>query len=146
MNYVGIDPGKTGAMAILWEETGTFHAPEVVDFKDTVWQEIPNYPPNTRVYIEAVHAMPGQGVTGMFNFGMNFGWWRGALDAIGHKYVLVTPQAWKKHFGLIGKSKDDARILAIELFPRIKDQLSRKKDCGRADALLIARYGMEKYK
>ena len=143
MNYVGIDPGKTGAMAIFWMDTVSGHVPEIADYSKNIWQLIPNYPPDTVVYIEQVHAMPGQGVTSMFNFGANFGWWLGALDTIGHKYNTVTPQAWKKHFGLIGKDKEAARQLAIKIFPKLKDKLSRKMDHGRADALLIAKYGME---
>jgi len=81
-------------------------------------------------------------VTSVFSFGRSLGVIEGFVAA--HKMELhrVRPHAWKKHFGLVGKDKDAARGLAIELYPSVADELSRKKDCGRADALLIAAYAL----
>lgn len=106
--------------------------------KRTSWEEYIN---NSiiKAYIEVVHSMPGQGVTSTFNFGLSYGMIQGVFIASGVEVVPVTSQAWKKHFNLIGSQKDDARILAMEMFPEAP--LSRKKDIGRADALLIGAYG-----
>lgn len=83
--------------------------------------------------------MPGQGVTSMFNFGQGYGVIKGVLAGIGVPYKDATPQKWKKACGLIGSDKDAARLLAIELFPDA--ELHLKKHGGRADALLIAKFG-----
>src|SRR5690606_16808140 len=90
-------------------------------------------------YVERVSAMPGQGVSSMFNFGMGYGVIQGVLASLGIPYTLVTPQTWKKRAGLAGKDKDNARTLAQQLCPEAP--LGRKKDIGRADAILIARFG-----
>src|SRR5690606_2041087 len=90
-------------------------------------------------YVEKVGAMPGQGVSSMFNFGMGVGVLQGVLAACGIPYFLVTPQSWKKRASLSGKDKDMARTMAQQLYPSAS--LGRKKDIGRADAMLIARYG-----
>lgn len=93
-------------------------------------------------FIEKVGAMPGQGVTSMFSFGYGFGVWMGILAALKIPHTLVTPQAWKKEM-FAGYDKDtDSRVIARRLFPvQTEESLSRKKDHGRADALLIAEYG-----
>ena len=93
-------------------------------------------------YVETVHAMPGQGVTSMFSFGKAAGTIEGVLAGLEIPVTFVTPQAWKKPLGLLKKDKDVSRTLAIQLFPALSEQLKRKKDGGRADALLIARHGM----
>lgn len=142
MNYIGIDPGATGAMAILWSISGD-HEIEVFDYSPMVWEYFPMASKSIVTVIEQVHAMPGQGVTGVFNFGMNYGWWLGVLAVAGHAPIQVSPQRWKKHFGLIGQPKDASRELAIKLFPKLKKELSLKKHHGRADALLIAKYGLD---
>ena len=86
--------------------------------------------------------MPGQGVSSMFGFGVSYGILQGVIASLGIPSVLVTPQRWKKAAGLMGKPKDYARTLAQRLYPAA--ELSRKKDIGRADAILIARYGITK--
>ena len=91
-------------------------------------------------YLEKVGAMPGQGVSSMFNFGMGYGAIQGVLAGLCVPLHLVTPQKWKKHHGLIGKDKDCARTLAQQLYPEAS--LARKKDIGRADAILIGDYGL----
>ncbi len=95
-------------------------------------------PNETIVVIEKVGAMPGQGVTSMFNFGNSAGTVRGVVEALGFKIVFVTPQQWKKAHRLIGTEKDAARVLALKKFPALASRLKRKKDGGRGDALLIA--------
>ena len=152
---IGIDPGIQGALALLADDNTLI---EVVDMpvmalgktKRQVnaaelgkimisWQKgfIGTYP----AYLEQVSAFPGQGVTGMFNFGMSYGVVQGILGALQIPVVLVTPQAWKKRAGLIGKDKDYARTLAQRLYPAA--DLARKKDIGRAEAILIARWASE---
>jgi crossover junction endodeoxyribonuclease RuvC len=91
-------------------------------------------------YLEKVNAMPGQGVSSMFNFGMGYGVIQGVLAANNIPLHLVTPQSWKKHHGLIGKDKECARTLAIQKFPAA--DLHLKKHIGRADAILIGQYGL----
>lgn len=93
-------------------------------------------------YLEQVAAMPNQGVTSMFHFGESVGIVLGVLQTLQCRYTRPTPQQWKKAAGITGKDKDSARTLAIQLFPAISDKLTRKKDIGRADALLIAKFGL----
>jgi len=153
MVYVGIDPGLSGAVATIYSD-GT------VDLIDTPvmmttkkgGKSKNDYLPyqmaamladkeKCLVFIESVHAMPGQGSTSMFRFGYGCGLWEGIIAALGLSLTKVTPQAWKKELMKGMKDKDAARIRAQELFPNCTKELSRKKDCGRADALLIAEYG-----
>jgi crossover junction endodeoxyribonuclease RuvC len=91
-------------------------------------------------YVERVHAMPKQGVSSVFQFGHGVGIIHGVLAAMVIPMKLITPQAWKKYCGLIGKHKDAARSLAITAHPYVANQLSRKKDIGRADAICIGDY------
>lgn len=163
MIIVGIDPGKTGAVAVYTPVQGRRHdlcwtvhdCPTVKVKVNGVMKDMPapNLMANilrglsareaVHVFIEKVGPMPKQGVTSMFNFGMNFGQWQGIVAAFGGAWTLVTPQRWKKSMmvGMPKKVKDAARIRAIQLFPEMSDQLARKKDIGRADALLIGEYG-----
>ena len=91
--------------------------------------------------MEQVGAMPGQGATSMFNFGEGFGIVKEVLGALQIPVRMVTPQRWKRFAGLTGKDKDAARSLAIQLHPEAAEYLRRKKDVGRADAIMIARFG-----
>lgn len=148
----GIDPGQTGAIAFISSsgKVEIYDTPiEMVKKGKGIKKE---YLPGNmadllraidlnHVFIESVHAMPGQGVTSMFNFGKGFGIWIGILAALKIPYTLITPQAWKKHLMQGIKDKDAARIRAQQLYPSVSEELSRKKDIGRADALLIAEYG-----
>ena len=92
------------------------------------------------VVVEHVNAMPGQGVTSMFNFGQSFGVIKGICSALKIPIYFVRPTKWKKHFNLIKTNKDASRTKVIEVYPEISSQLSRKKDSNKADAILIARY------
>ena len=99
-----------------------------------------------RVIIEQVSAMPGQGVTSMFNFGQSFGILKGICSAMQLPMYFVRPAKWKKYFNLINSEKDASRTRAIEIFPYFSDQLSKKKDANKADAILIASFYYETYK
>ena len=99
-----------------------------------------------RVVIEQVSAMPGQGVTSMFNFGQSFGILKGICSAMKLPMYFVRPAKWKKYFNLINSEKDASRTRAIEIFPYFSGQLSRKKDSNKADAILIASFYYETYK
>ena len=95
------------------------------------------------VVVEQVNAMPGQGVTSMFNFGQTFGAIKGVCAALKLPIYFVRPSKWKKHFELINSSKDSSRTKVIEMYPTLSDQLSKKKDVNKSDAILIARYYIE---
>ena len=99
-----------------------------------------------RVVIEQVSAMPGQGVTSMFNFGQTFGILKGICSAMQLSMYFVRPAKWKKYFNLINSEKDASRTRVIEIFPYISSQLSKKKDSNKADAILIASFYHETYK
>ena len=98
------------------------------------------------VVIEQVSAMPGQGVTSMFNFGQSFGVLKGICSAMQLSMHFVRPAKWKKYFSLIKTEKDASRTKVIEIFPYISSQLSRKKDSNKADAVLIASFFYNTYK
>ena len=98
-----------------------------------------------RVVIEQVSAMPGQGVTSMFNFGQSFGILKGICSAMQLPMFFVRPAKWKKYFNLINSQKDASRTRAIEIFPYFSTQLSKKKDSNKADAILIASFYYETY-
>ena len=146
---IGIDPGASGALVMLendvpieWLIMPTYkvgsatrvNAAEVAFFMDH-GIEIEH------VYVEQVHAMPGQGVTSMFNFGHSCGTVMGVIAALGYAHTMVTPQSWKKAAGLIGTDKDAARARAIQLWPSWTDLGAKGKGQALADAALIARFG-----
>jgi crossover junction endodeoxyribonuclease RuvC len=147
---IGIDPGVSGAIAILDSESvTTFDMPTMTSGKKQMVNaaELAKLLESYRrqreggvcIYLEQVSAMPGQGVSSMFNFGVSFGIVQGITGALQIPMILVTPQSWKKRAGLLKKDKDAARTLAQQLYPAAP--LGRKKDIGRADAILIARFG-----
>lgn len=154
MIYIGIDPGLSGAVAEIDSNGGVvIHDTPTMQVKKSGKAKteylplqmadilIDYVPLNCHVFIEKVNAMPGQGVTSMFNFGRGFGIWIGILAALKLPYSLIMPQAWKKELMKGMSDKDAARVRAQQLFPQTIHELSRKKDIGRADALLIAEYG-----
>ena len=99
-----------------------------------------------RVIIEQVSAMPGQGVTSMFNFGQSFGILKGICSSMQLPMYFVRPAKWKKYFNLINSQKDASRTKAIEIFPYFSGKLSKKKDSNKADAILISSFYYETYK
>ena len=96
-----------------------------------------------RVVIEQISAMPGQGVTSMFNFGQSYGILKGICSAMQLPMFFIRPARWKKYFSLINSQKDASRTRAIEIFPYFSTQLSKKKDSNKADAILIASFYYE---
>ena len=156
MRIVGIDPGLSGAIAILEDNKikELFDMPVMPDGKKNKRQlnsallvklikdNIKNLE-DTIMVVEQVNAMPGQGVTSMFNFGQTFGAIKGICAALGLPIFFVRPAKWKKHFELINSSKDASRTKAIEMYPSISEQLKKKKDVNKSDAILIARFYSE---
>jgi len=156
MKIIGIDPGLSGGIAILEDNVikVLFDMPVMSDGKKNKRQlnsallvklikDNIKDTEDTVMVVEQVNAMPGQGVTSMFNFGQTFGAIKGICAALGLPIFLVRPAKWKKHFELINSSKDASRTKAIEMYPSISEQLSKKKDVNKSDAILIARYYSE---
>ena len=155
MIIIGIDPGIKGAICILKDGKilDVFDMPIMPVGKKNksqvngsqIYNEIKKVTVNEektsiKVVIEQVSAMPGQGVTSMFNFGQSFGVLKGIFSAMQIPMDFVSPVKWKKHFNLINTQKDSSRTKAIEFFPYISHKLSRKKDANKADAILIASF------
>jgi crossover junction endodeoxyribonuclease RuvC len=161
MLIIGIDPGISGSICFF--ENGKIidvvEMPTMTEGKKNkrqvngaqVYNEIlkrinKSEKHNVRVVIEQVSAMPGQGVTSMFNFGQSFGILKGICSAMQLPLYFVRPAKWKKYFGLINSEKDASRTKAIEMFPYYSSNLSKKKDSNKADAILIASFYYETYK
>ena len=155
MLIIGIDPGISGAMCFFQngEITDVIDMPSMADGKknkrqinsqqvfNEISERIINIPKKEIiVVIEQVSAMPGQGVTSMFNFGQSFGVIKGICAALNLPIYFVRPTKWKKHFNLIKTNKDASRTKVIEVYPELSSKLHRKKDSNRADAILIALY------
>ena len=156
MKIIGIDPGLNGAIAVLQENKvkEIFDVPVMPEGKKNKRQlnsaqlvkllkDIISDNKEVAVIVENVSTMPGQGVTSMFNFGQTFGAIKGICAALGLPIFFVRPAKWKKHFDLINSSKDASRTKAIEMYPSLSDQLSKKKDVNKSDAILIARFYSE---
>ena len=161
MLIIGIDPGISGSICFLQEGKiiDVIEMPTMTDGKKNkkqvngaqIFNEISkrikgNEKQDIRVAIEQVSAMPGQGVTSMFNFGQSFGILKGICSAMQLPMYFIRPAKWKKYFNLINSEKDASRTRAIEIFPYFASQLSRKKDSNKADAILIASFFYETYK
>jgi crossover junction endodeoxyribonuclease RuvC len=155
MIIFGIDPGVSGAISVLENKKviEVFDMPTMIDGKKNKKQvngaQVTNIikerldsekEKEIAVVVEHVNAMPGQGVTSMFNFGQSFGVIKGICAALSLPIYFVRPTKWKKHFNLINTNKDASRTKVIEVYPKISSKLHRKKDSNKADAILIARY------
>ena len=153
MIIIGIDPGINGAISIVENKKiiEVYDTPTMIDGKKNkrqingaqvtnIIKERLNGEKEVVVVVEQVNAMPGQGVTSMFNFGQSFGVIKGICSALGLPIYFVRPAKWKKHFNLIKTNKDASRTKVIEVYPEISSKLHRKKDSNRADAILIALY------
>ncbi|MDC3059200.1 crossover junction endodeoxyribonuclease [Candidatus Pelagibacter sp.] len=157
MLVIGIDPGISGSICFF--EDGkileVIEMPVMTEGKKNKKQvngaqiyneflkRINRKDDEIRVVIEQVSAMPGQGVTSMFNFGQSFGILKGICSAMQLPVFFVRPAKWKKYFNLINSQKDASRTRAIEIFPYFSSQLSKKKDSNKADAILIASFYYE---
>ena len=161
MLIIGIDPGISGSICFF--EDGkildVIEMPTMIDGKKNkkqvngsqIFNEISKRiqeidKKNIRVIIEHVSAMPGQGVTSMFNFGQSFGILKGICSAMQLSMYFIRPSKWKKYFNLINSEKDASRTKAIEIFPYFSSNLAKKKDSNKADAILIASYYYETFK
>ena len=161
MLIIGIDPGITGAICFF--ENGELR--DVIDmptmasgnknkkqingsqiFNEISLRATKYKSEHINVIVEQVSAMPGQGVTSMFNFGQSFGVIKGVCAAMQLSIYFVRPAKWKKYFNLINSEKDASRTRAIEIFPYFSSQLSKKKDSNKAEAILIASFYHETYK
>ena len=153
MKIIGIDPGLSGAIAVLDNNKviRVYDMPVMAEGKknkrqlnsaqlvNIIKENIKNYE-EINVVVEQVNAMPGQGVTSMFNFGQTFGAIKGVCAALSLPIFFIRPSKWKKYFELINSSKDSSRTKVIEMYPSIANQLSKKKDVNKSDAILIARF------
>lgn len=156
MIIIGIDPGLSGGIAVLDNNKvlDLFDMPVMADGKKNkkqlnsallaklIKESISNNS-ESAVIVEQVNAMPGQGVTSMFNFGQTFGAIKGICATLELPIFFVRPSKWKKHFELINSSKDASRTKAIEMYPHLAEKLSKKKDVNKSDAILIARFYCE---
>ena len=161
MLIIGIDPGISGSICFFQDGKiiDVVEMPTMTEGKKNkkqvngsqIFNEISDRikkldKKDIKVIIEQVSAMPGQGVTSMFNFGQSFGILKGICSAMQLPMYFVRPAKWKKYFNLINSEKDASRTKAIEIFPYFSGQLSRKKDSNKADAILIASFYYETYK
>ena len=161
MLIIGIDPGISGSICFF--EDGkildVIEMPTMTEGKKNkkqvngsqIYNEITKRikhidKKNIKVIIEQVSAMPGQGVTSMFNFGQSFGILKGICSAMQLSMYFVRPAKWKKYFNLINSEKDASRTKAIEIFPYFSTNLSKKKDSNKADAILIANFYYETFR
>ena len=161
MLIIGIDPGISGSICFFkdGEIKDVVEMPTMIEGKknkkqvngsqifNEISEKIKNMDKkNIKVVIEHVTAMPGQGVTSMFNFGQSFGILKGICSAMQLSVYFVRPAKWKRYFNLINSEKDASRTRAIEIFPYYSSHLSKKKDSNKADAILIASFFFETYK
>jgi crossover junction endodeoxyribonuclease RuvC len=165
MIFIGIDPGLNGAVGLISDRHGYLVYPDGENGSIQVYDTptmIVSGAKEKRVYntvemanllspfkgqdalviLESVHSMPKQGVASSFSFGQGLGMWQGIIAALGLPLEMPSPQRWKKEIlADQGKDKDASRFKAIQLFPSLATQLSRVKDDGRAEAILMAEYG-----
>ena len=161
MLIIGIDPGISGSICFFNEGRiiDVVEMPTMIEGKKNkkqvngaqIFNEISAKikeleKKDIKIVIEQVSAMPGQGVTSMFNFGQSYGILKGICSAMQLPMYFVRPAKWKKYFNLINSEKDASRTRAIEIFPYFSSQLSRKKDSNKADAILLASFYYETYK
>jgi len=161
MLVIGIDPGISGSICFFQDGKiiDVVEMPTMTEGKKNkkqvngsqIFNEISERikkidKKDIKVIIEQVSAMPGQGVTSMFNFGQSYGILKGICSAMQLPMYFVRPTKWKKYFNLINSEKDASRTRAIEIFPYFSPKLSRKKDSNKADAILIASFYYETYK
>ena len=149
---IGIDPGQSGAIAVAWDGTPVtvYDMPatkrktagsevSAIQIAQMIRAEMGACPgAHVSAVLEQVSAMRGWGTGGTFRFGEAFGIVKGVLATLGVGYTMVVPGVWKKYHGLIGADKDASRGVVLRRWPKLAEYVSRKKDDGRADAILIA--------
>lgn len=142
MIYIGVDPGKAGGYAWIWDGAVTVR-PWDDEFFVQDMRCLSLTGEKCMACVEKVGARPGQGTVSMFSFGKSAGFIEGVLSALGIPYQLVPPNKWKKEFSLIGKDKQASIITCRKLFPEL--DLKRTERCrtdsdGKAEATLLAEY------
>jgi len=148
MKIIGIDPGLTGAIAVLDETAEVYDMPRDMDgiAGGTIYRLLAEWEPD-EVYIERTHAMPTNGSKAAYSQGDSNGCLRTAVHIVKRPLIWVTPRQWQMAYGLFGGAfsdkdrKDRSRWRAQELWPHLADKLGRSNDHNRAEALLIAEYG-----
>ena len=153
MLIIAIDPGINGAISIIENKKiiEVYDTPTMIDGKKNkrqingaqvtnIFKERLNAEKEVVVVVEHVNAMPGQGVTSMFNFGQSYGVIKGICSAMQLPIYFISPSKWKKYYNLIKTSKDASRAKVIEIFPYISSKLQKKKDSNKAEAILIASF------
>lgn len=149
MIYIGIDPGKNGGVGCIqtWKNDVTIFSAFIFEEGNFI-KFIKNCNRDKCIcYLEHVHAMPKQGVSSTFNFGMNFGFIQGVLRAYDIPYELVTPQKWKKEFSCTS-DKNTSIEVCKRLFPKVNLKATprcKKDHDGMAEALLMAEYARRHY-
>ena len=141
--WCGVDPGKKGSMSFIFEDGRTQSIPFDRDAYRTRLTWLTESGHEIFCVVERVNAMPGQGTVSMFSFGQNFGWIEGLLDTLRIPYELVTPQRWKKAFG-VTRDKNTSISVAKRMFPNHdfkRTERSRVDDDGAAESLLLALFG-----
>ena len=141
MIYIGIDPGKSGAYAILYPN-GIVVKPMAKGDFDEAMREVAAHEEPKIACVELVGAMPGQGVTSMFNFGKSFGYIEGVLQALQIPYQLISPRTWKKEFRL-NSDKENSIEVCKKLFPQVNllaTPRCKNEHDGIAEALLMAEF------
>ena len=153
---IGIDPGVSGALALIDDELvhrvedmpvmakssgkgNQVNAPMLASVLSD-WAEEYGRP---EVFLERVGPMPKQGVTAVFSFGKSAGIVEGVVAGLALPLTHIAPQLWKRRAGLLRAEKDASRARAVGLYPQAAAVLSRVKDGGRAEAILIGRFGVE---
>jgi crossover junction endodeoxyribonuclease RuvC len=153
MMIAGIDPGKTGALALSHAD-GSAQFFDVPTIKlrgkekpawsewENIWSEALRWACPDKIVIEDVSARPGQGVTSMFTFGRSLGFVHGIVASVCDCPIyFVTPSVWKAKMGLLNSGKGASREICRTLYPATAANVARVKDDGRAEALLLAHYG-----
>lgn len=152
--FAGIDPGKTGALAILFaDDSVEFYDVPKIKLRgkelpayaewQTTWHEAMDLAGVDKAVVEDVGARPGQGVSSMFKFGRTLGFAHAILLSVRPRpsVLFTTPAQWKGKLRLLNSDKGASREKAIALYPSVESRLARVKDDGRAEALLMAHYG-----
>lgn len=149
-HFLGIDVGKSGAYALINEkltEAEAWDFPKSLEFLAEKIQKLQAENNIGICCLEKANARPGQGVTSMFNFGVNYGVWQGVLTACHIPYFICTPHQWQRGVFDAAPRKKDTKLLSLSnakrRFPMV--DLSRKKDHGKADALNMALWARKKF-
>lgn len=145
MRFIGIDPGKKGAMAIMGysNTTGERYMMKIIPFDPQEYIKMLKQFNGATVCIEQVHSLPREGVKSVWSFGQTYGWLLGVLDAVGLSYQTVPPNLWKKDFSLLRTEKKQSIEVCKRLFPGIelrRTDKCRTDDDNMADAALICEY------